>query len=436
MLRPKDGHILCHHVHVWSSQCPAFVVRSHSRYRARKQDSEFLHRAIFCAYWLYFYGFRGVLGRSRLLDYVGMAFPVVGLLWLQGTGRLNPRVVGWVTVLLCPVALAAILYPNDDVIPFVFKTYLVALYFTGYFKAMRPTLVEFACFAVPAVVSVYFLVYPRSSDELYLLQGRRAGISEPNFTSLSLIYAMCGALAIYVMTGLTRAKVFALLTALVCSYGVILTASRAGFAGAMVAFCLFLLIEVKMRYVAMAVIGVIIAVNSGLTAQNKPLVVQRLEGVSTSDRSFTKLAWDEVCYGEWFIGGSPKRVTEWSKHYGVAVPHNSILDLGLAFGKASFYFYAGLLVVLLVVNVRVIVAHGRCRNNGKQAMALTAMLFLSLLPMYMFLSAGLAMDFILWMVLGAYPLLDGFPRVGGPRSETSLREPVALRRLRSNDANA
>ena len=379
-----------------------------------------MNRTIFCAYWLYFYGFRGVFGGMRVLDQLGMSLAVLGLINLLSTERLNFRLVGWVAILLCPLALAAILDPSIYIILYVFKIYVVAIYFTGYFKSMRLTLVEFVCFAVPVVVSVYFFLYPAASAKVYLLKGRMIGISEPNFTSLSLIYAMCGAFGIYVLTKIKWAKVTAIVITLICFVGVVLTASRAGFIGVTIALCLFLIIEKKARYV-LVVATIITALYPTDNFKYRPVVFQRFQAstggfdafmANTSGRDrFMELAWDEIHRREWFIGGGPKRVSKWGKYRSVRVPHNSLLDVGLAFGKASFYFYGALLIALLAVNLQVVMVNWRCRNYEEKNKLLTPIFFLSLLPMYLSLSAGMTMGFILWMVLGAYPLFDASPKL-------------------------
>lgn len=379
-----------------------------SLYHTRERANDLVHRAIFCAYWLYFYGFRGVLGGIRVLDYLGMYLVLFGLIWLVVTKRLNWRLVVWVITLTCPLFIAVVLDPSIYVILFVFKTYLVALYFTLYVKSLRLTIVEFVCFAVPVVVSVYFFLHPRPSDELDLLAGRMAGISEPNFTSLSLIYSMCGAFGIYVLSGMRRAKVAAIVTVLVCLIGVILTASRSGFIAATLALSLFLVIEKKMRYIGVIVVVpavLIIAFNPGFVSQNEPLVIRRFQNAPENRSYLFERAWDEIYSNKWFIGGGPRRVSEWSKSNNISVPHNAPAGIGVAFGKGSFYFYSILIMALLALNTVVIAIRRISINERNKETLLASVCFLSLFPMYMFLSAGLGMDFILWMVLGAYPLL-------------------------------
>jgi hypothetical protein len=388
-------------------------------------------RAFFCAFWLYFYAFREVLGGTRLLDYLGMSFLVLGLINLVSNRLLNLRLVGWVTVSLCPIILAAFLDPNMDTIIFMFKTYAVALYFTAYFKSMRLTIVEFVCFAVPVVVSVYFYLNPRPYDMEFLLHGRMSGVSEPNFTSLSLIISMSGAFGIYLLARMRRAKVVASVAVCICVIGVVLTGSRAGFISLMIALSLVLVIEKKIRYASLAAasVAVIIGSNSVWGFLNELLVFQRLQGFLSaydpimtiiSERNFMELAYYKIHSGEWFIGGSPQQVSEWSIFSRINVPHNSLLDIGVAFGKASFYFYSALLVALLLVNLWIVVANWRCRNQEEKSMLLTPMLFLSLLPMYMSLSAGMTMGFILWMVLGAYPLLHASPKLAEAPSKNDI----------------
>jgi len=248
-----------------------------------------------------------------------------------------------------------------------------------------------------------------------------AGISEPNFTSLSLIYAMWGAIGVYQLSRWVRTRTLMLVIVSICYVCVILTASRSGFIGATFGVCLFLLIEQKVRLasIVLAVAIGTMGLNLAGSPQKTPFVIQRMKAISDSDRSFTERAWNDVRHDDWFVGGGPRRVGEWADRNTSPVPHNSLLDIGLAFGKGSLYFYGAVCIVLLAVNVRILMVHWHCRNHVEKVATLTPLLFLSLFPMYMTLSAGLAMDFIMWMVLGAYPLLHRSPaRFIGEKSDT------------------
>ena len=379
-----------------------------------------MNRTIFCTYWLYFYGFRDFLGWIRVLDYLVMALLVLGLMNLAYTERLHSKVVKWVSILCCPLALSAALNPSTYVILYVLKMYVVALYFAGYFKSMRLTMFEFVCFVIPVVVSVYYFLDPKTSYDIYFLKGRMAGIAEPNSTALSLIIAMCSAFGIYVLTRVRRVKIVVTAVAVVCFFGVVLTASRAGFIAVMIALSMFLVVERRMMSVGvvMLVVTTIKGVDSIMDFLNGLVVLTRFQALFykcyhltevTSQRFFTELAWHAVNKGDWFIGGGPLEIGVWSRSIGGYTPHNSSLDIGIAFGKMSFYFYAVLLLVLLAVNVWVVATNWRCRNHEEKCILLTPILFFSALPMYMTLSLGMTMGFTLWVVLGAYPLLHASP---------------------------
>ncbi|KQC07391.1 MAG: hypothetical protein APR62_06465 [Smithella sp. SDB] len=377
-------------------------------------------RIIFCTYWLYFFGLRYVLGGVRLLDYIGMSLVVLGLMNLMHNRLINWRFVGWVILLMCPMFIAAILDASEYIILFLLKSFLVVLYFTCYFKSMRLTIVELVCFTIPVAVSVYYFLYPRVADEVHLLAGRLTGIDEPNFTSLSLIYALCGAFGIYILRHMKLAKMGALLIATICLFGVVLTASMSGFIGAIIALCCFLVIE-KRKSLVIALAAVIIALNLSATYLSNLVVIQRFQDIIFPNATvvnklyggrdrLAELAWSSISSGDWFFGGGPQRLNEWGSYISFAVPHNSLLDIGIEFGRASFYFYSAMFVIFLVMNVRTIVRNRQCRNYEEKTAILAAMLFLSLIPMYLSLSTGMAMTFILWMVLGAYPLLHPTPK--------------------------
>lgn len=373
--------------------------------------NSFVDRAIFCTYWLYFNGFRCVLGETRLLDYIGMSLVVVGLTRLILNRHINFRLMAWVIVLLCPLIFVIMFDPNTYTTVFFIKTYVVALYFVSYFKTMRITIAEFVCFAAPVVISIYFFINPRPSDAMYVPDGRLAGISEPNFTSLSLIISMCGAFGIYGWTRVRRMKLIAVSTVLACFCGVLLTASRAGLVAMTIALYLFLTVEKRVRYAGVIVVVMVLSMTGVYLKEF--VIFERFQNffsgndlatTAVTERYFTGLAWLTVQNGNWFIAGAPTQVSEWGRGYGVSVPHNSLLDLGVAFGKASFYFYSAFVVVLLIFNIRYLIATCRHINNRERDTILASILFLALFPMYMSLSAGMAMDFIMWLVLGAYPL--------------------------------
>lgn len=389
-------------------------------------------RVIFCAYWLYFFGIRGIFDGVRLLDYLGMSLVILGLTSLIRRRFLNWPLVGWVTVFMCPLFIAATLDPSAYIILFLLKSFLVAIYFTGYLKSVRLTISELVCFAIPVVVSVYFFLYPRPTDEVHLLTGRMTGIDEPNFTSLSLIYALCGSYGIYVLASSRRVKVGAILIAGICLLGVALTASRAGAIGATIAFCCFLVIE-KRKTLIIVFASLMTVLSFSNTFLSGLVIIQRFQdtffpGAMAINNLYggrdllVELAWNSINNSSWFIGGGPQRLSEWGSYVSFAVPHNSFLDMGIEFGKASFYFYSGMFICLLATNVRAMVRNWQCRNHEEKTAMLAAMLFLSLMPMYMSLSTGMAMTFILWMVLGAYPLLHATQKqLNTTRTAVSLR---------------
>lgn len=393
-----------------------------------------MDRAVFYIYWLYFEVIRNATGGWRLLDYLAISLIAFGLMRFISKKLLNLRLVVWVTILLSPLFIAAILHPNADSFLFIIKTYVVAIYFSCYFKVMRITKIELMCFMVPVVVALFFFINPGAIPEQNYFEGRLAGFWDPNFTARSLIFSLCSAIGVYQLTTIGRGvKKAVILVALACSFGVLLTASRAGFIGLLIALSLILVMSKRIRY--SGVIAVAAIVNAGMSLISTftssfnifdrlttTLGLSDLVSVVINERYFTVLAWDQVKSGEWFIGGSPTTVSEWAGKLRLQVPHNSLLDIGLAFGTASFYFYSALVVTLLAVNVRVVAANWRFRNAQEKSALLTPMMFLSLLPMYMALSAGLAMDFILWIVLGAYPLLHAAPTLAEASSEEGLHD--------------
>lgn len=393
-----------------------------------------MHRYLFCAFWLYFYGFRAILGSMRFMDYIGISFLLVGLLGLISKKKISFRIVMQVLMMFSPIIISAIVNPNSDVLFFLLKMYVITLYFVCYFKSMRLTSIELACFTFPVVISVYYFLNPITPAE-----SRLSGLGDPNFTSLSLIISMCSAFGIYILSKKKLVNVLMIIVISICCWGVLLTASRAGFIGVIIALCLFLAIKKSKWYTFSAVVAaaIIVAFNSDVLIDitNRFFVFERFQALSSghgslletigTERSFTELAWDTVRSGEWFIGGGPRLVIEWAEMFRY-VPHNSLLDIGLAFGKASFYFYSGLIVVLFIVNVLSLLKNQRNMNNTVKDNLLTSLLFLSLIPMYMSLSVGLTMSFILWMVFGTYPLLHPSPKHAKGSSIVSIFRRIKL----------
>jgi len=253
------------------------------------------------------------------------------------------------------------------------------------------------------------------------------GIDEPNFTSLSLIICMCGAFGVHMLKKKNWVKVLMIIVIIICCWGVILTASRAGFIAVIVALLLLPVIKKVKWYFSLIliIVAILIGFNSDslINVTNKFVVFERLQVLSSKydsladtiikERPFTERAWDTVLHEECFIGGGPQRVNEWSL-YNRVVPHNSFLDIGIEFGRASFYFYSLLLIILTYINISVILKNRNNRNQKDKSVLVSPMFFLTMLPMYMFLSAGMTLTFIFWMTLGAYPLLDlskKFPKI-------------------------
>lgn len=376
-------------------------------------------RNIFCGYWLYFNGVRGLFGNAKILDVLAMSLLALGLIRLISGGRLNFSIVIKVSIFLTPLFVAVIVDFDLYVLMYVLKVYVVSLYFVLYLKSNKLSLVEYICFSLPLIVSLYFFSFPRSEDMYLISQGRLSGISDPNFTSLSLIYAMCGAFGIYLMTQIDRTKVAALVTVFVCFCGVVLTASRGGFIGATIAVGMFFLSGKKIRTfgLLLMVLIVIFSATQMFDLGDGPLVLQRFLGdgggissvlENSSARNYlAEIAWDRIFRDEWFVGGGPRRVSAFGMLTGTAtaVPHNSFLDIGLAFGKASLYFYVLILLILSFMNVKIFYANHMRRNLDETSKVLSSILFLSLMPMYLSLSAGMTMHFVFWLSIGVYPYL-------------------------------
>ena len=283
---------------------------------------------------------------------------------------------------------------------------------------MKITVIELICLVFPLLISLYYFLYPSGYQLAYLPQGRMAGIDEPNFTSLSLIISMCAALGVYILKEQKYLRVATIVVVFICFWGILSTASRAGFFGGIVAVCSFFVVKKFRWYISIGVVVIavfaVLNANAIMDIAGRFLVFGRLQSLSSAhkgligaiidERPFMAYAWDTVNHGKWFIGGGPNLVIQWADLF-QHVPHNSLLDIGLAFGKASFYFYSALVILLLIINLLSIGINRICKNSVEKGAQLTPLFFLALTPMYMFLSAGLSMSFIFWLALGSYPLL-------------------------------
>lgn len=376
------------------------------------------HRVIFCSYWLYFSTFRSFVEGQRLFDYLGISLLFLGLLYLHRNRWIDLKLVKWISIIMCPIFIAIILEPSIHAFIFIFKAYIIAVYFSCYFKSIRLSMVELVCFSIPIFANFYFFIFPKASYYIYNIRGRMAGISEPNFTSLSLIISICGALGIYVLSDSKRIKVGALAAALISFIGVLLTASRAGLLSAIIAISIFLLIRFKTPALACVVFLVFLFIQTfgiDFTISDKPFVFERFQKTyekandiddALAERFFTVDAWDKIKDGAWFSIGLPDAGGSWEDKGIEVVPHNSFLDIGIQFGKASFYFSCALFFVLFFINIRVLLKSWHCRYIEEKYAMLTPLLFFSLMPTYMTLSTGMTMPFIFWMTLGTYPLFQ------------------------------
>jgi len=377
----------------------------------------FLNRIIFFVFWLYFFAFRGLLG-MRILDYISISLVPIGIIMLILTNKESLKTIKWVSFLAFPLFISIIVDPSIYIIFIVIKIYLVAVYFVMYFKVMRINNFELICFTMPVFISVYYFIQPRPEDYEYLMKGRLTGISEPNFTSMSLIICLSGALSIHKLSNRKIVKLIMITIILICFWGVLLTASRAGFFAIIIIIILLPFLKVIKWHKALVALFFIILVsfNSDIVFEitNKLFVFERIQTLYTKhdslieavyeERPFTASAFDTVVHDEWFVGGGPLRVSEWSL-YNRVVPHNSFLDIGLEFGRASFYFYSLLFFIIFLINLSIILKtfkHSAIKNNTS---LISPMFFLSLTPMFFSLSAGMTLIFIFWMTLGTYPLL-------------------------------
>ncbi len=375
-----------------------------------------LHRVIFCSFWIYFYILRGILGHIRFLDYIAFSLIPIGLLLLVVYYKISYKAVKWIVVLMFPTFIAAIVDPSLYIFTFVIKNYIVALYFFVYFKQMKLTKVELTCFIVPLFFSLYYFVFPTEYQLEYIeVYGRYAGIDEPNFTSLTHIMAICGAFGIYFLSQKKWLKVTSIVLVSISFTSILLTLSRAGIIGALVALYLFLIINLRgfLTNISLGVANLAIIMYINTIRQYLNFLVERFEKIFgkgfvldlfLNERPFTEYAWHIVQQGPWFVGGGPFRVSE-SKYYNLVVPHNSLLDIGLGFGKASFYFYGIFLLFVLIINVVHFFKYRKDYIHTSHDKLIASMIFLSLFPMYMFLSSGMTMAFIFWMIMGIYLLI-------------------------------
>lgn len=380
---------------------------------------EHVHRIIFFAFWLYFFAFRGILGRIRLIDYFAFFLVPIGIVLFILNKKAPTKIIKWVSIITLPIIIPALIDPSEYILLFVLKLYLAALYFAIYFKIMKLSYIELMLFIFPFVISIYYFFFPRPEDYIYLMQNRMAGISEPNFTSLFLIISMCGAFGIHLLINKRSIKIFMIIIVLICCYMVILTASRAGFVSAIIALSLFAIIKKIKWYIVTPLIIFAIYIGLNLNVINEIMdrifVFTRFQSLfKRSDslietlileRPYTQNALEAVLNDKWFIAGGAQRVSSWVV-YNFAVPHNSFVDLGLGFGKASFYFYSALFVFLLWLNIFFFIKARSVNNTMSEHYAISSVFFLSLIPMFIFLSSGMTFCFIFWVILGFYPLLQ------------------------------
>lgn len=375
-----------------------------------------LDRYIFCGYWLYFNGIRSIFGEIRELDYIGFCLILFGLARFIGKSRFFLKITWIASIFFLPLIVVIVFNPTVYIVFNIVKLLIAFLYFTIYLKTIKFGRIEWLSFAIPLVVSFYYFVNPRDVSLYQLSLGRFSGISDPNFTSLSLLIAMVGCFGYFYSCNSSVKKNCALCAMVFCAMGIVITASRAGFIGLSIAIMLFLLIEKKVWCVSIlcsVVMFIFASILSNFSIE-LPLVFSRFydhggnfESIfqNTSSRDIlSELAWSRICSDDWFVGGGPRNVSLLFRG-DMYVPHNSFLDIGLAYGRFPFYFYSAIVVMLLILNLWEVRKISRCKNFSEKESLLIAIFFLSLLPMYLSLSAGLTLGFVFWVTLGSYPLL-------------------------------
>lgn len=374
--------------------------------------NDIFYRSIFCTFWLYFYAFRELLGNQRILDYAVIIIVFVSFISLIIEHSGSTRLFFVLAPLIVPLCIGFILSSHADDILFICKTCFLLTYFALYIRVVKLSIIEYISFSLPLLITLFFLFNPRASN--HSLE-RLSGIDEPNFTSLSLIYCLSASFSIYLFTSSFKMKLISIFASFLSIICILLTQSRAGLVSSLIAIVIFLLIKIGFRFTFICIMLLstfLIILPDIYVTHNIPLF-QRFHsdnneldlGALTNNRDvLAEKAIDDIINGAWFISGSPQRVHDWGQYSSFNVPHNSFLDIGIAFGKAPFYIYIAYFVGLLALNIRIVVLF-RVRRVTSPHYIIGALFFLSLTPMYLSLSAGMAMSFLIWLSFGAYPFL-------------------------------
>ena len=377
-----------------------------------------MYRAVFCAFLLLY---TGVLSHLIPWDtpwrYGGVFFLIYGTFLFLIDRKLNLAVFRAVTLLFIPMFISAFMGGSLSDLYLVLKTYLATLYFTNYLKMVGFSMAEYLCVASTLFVSFWYYISPRPYNPE--MEQRWTGyVEDPNFTALSLIQGLCALICAYQLTNDRRMKQMFVVLGVVCCLLIFATASRAGLIALFItAIILGLRKNVRIAAGITALMGLIIIGMTGIDITGHlPSVFSRFYFMksgadsmvmNTSGRNLLwDHAWNEIDTGGMFTCKGIQGILDFMSRYGL-VPHNSLLDVGIMYGKFCFYFYSLLLAVMLISHAVYWFRATRVPTAGDPEVARMSLMFIPAMSMYLSLTVTMSLPLILCVSYGSYVWMRG-----------------------------
>jgi O-antigen ligase len=317
----------------------------------------------------------------KLLGMLGFCWALVQIVLLNRARRGGERVFDSPTAqlfgaLLAGVVVSAIL--NESPM-FAITKYVVFVCFLPFVLVTVRTEEQLRRAVATAVVAMT-LVFPYAFRQMGRYDGRLGvGLYEPNYLAANLVLIMPLAFAIASYQPTRPRRLAWASCGVVLTIMVILTSSRGGFLGLMVAGMYFAYRKLGFRGAILAAVILIIAVSPTDLGQRALATLDRSgpqpPGVEESTRAHTALFWGGIrmMFDAPIVGVGPQRFKDFSQRYsGLDVPyiaHNTYLELGAEVGLPVLFLFLLLLVVTLAKLGRIARLRGDPETRALAALA-------------------------------------------------------------------
>ena len=295
----------------------------------------------------------------KLLGMLGFCWAVFKIVMLNRRGRGGERVFDSLTAqlflaLFGGVVVSAIL--NESPM-FAITKYLVFVFFLPFVLVTVRTEADLRRVMATIVIAMT-IVFPYAYRQMGRYDARfGVGLYEPNYLAANLVLVIPIALAVASYQP-TRIRQLAWAgCGLVLLIALLLTSSRGGFVGLLVAGIVYAYRRLGVRGAILAVFLLILAVAPTDLGQRALATLDRSSvgppGVEESNRAHTALFWGGIrmMFDSPIFGVGPQRFADYSQAYsGLDVPyvaHNTYLELGAEVGLPVLFIFLLLLAVTI-----------------------------------------------------------------------------------------